>query len=215
MFRVVALGFYAGKIVDNLRSIGTFNGIRFVYCHTDEQRLMSHGNEDDEHILLTDIAQCHDAIHDDNELMAILVTDLWEDCSRKYAAEIMAELWNYADRTYCFASIPFYAGGHRDSALEEFRKITYWSGLSILQDNLKQDGVFFINRDDGTMHLLGLLLSHYRKGLSCDPDELPFGMWATEKQVEMALMAMYSNNPKMRRYYKAGTFSFHKSTHEY
>lgn len=162
------------------------------------------------------MTQCREAIHSDNDLMSVLVTDLYEDCSRQYAVEIMYELWSYADRAYCFASIPFYAGGKREPAIEVFNEITGCSDLTVLQDNLKQgEDVFFINRDLGTLHFLDLLLSHSKKGLSSECDELPFGVWATEKQIYMALHAMYSNNPKMQRYYKAGTFSFHKSTHEY
>ena len=137
MFRVVALGYWAGEIIDRLRATGTYDDIRFVFCDTDERQLMAHGNENDEHILLTDIAQCREAIHDDNELMAILVTTLFEDCSLQYASEIMSELWNYADRTYCFATIPFYAGGKRKAAIEVFKTITCWSDISIAQDMLK------------------------------------------------------------------------------
>lgn len=213
MFRVVALGYWAGEIVDMLRVTGTYDDIRFVFCDTDNDRLMSQGNEDDEHILLTDIAQCREAIHDDNELMAVLVTDLSEDCSRMYAAEIMSELWDYADRTYCFATIPFHAGGKRESATEVIKWLTYWSDITVLQDMLKMpESVFFINYYNGIARLLDLVLSHPHKGRSSDLDDLPFGVWATEKQLCMALNAMYSNN--MPEYYEAGTFSFHKSKHE-
>lgn len=214
MFRVVILGYWAGFIVEELRATGIYDDIRFVFCDTDYDRLMSQGNDDDEHILLTDMAQCREAIHDDNELMAVLLTDLSEDSSRMYAAEIMSELWNYADRTYCFATIPFYAGGKRESATEVIKWLTYWSDITVLQDMRKMpESVFFINYYNGIAGLLDLVLSHPRKGLSQDCDELPFGVWATEKQLWMALNAMYSNN--MPEYYDAGTFSFHKSTHEY
>ena len=162
------------------------------------------------------MTQCREAIHSDNDFMSVLVTDFSDDCSRQYAVEIMYELWSYAERAYCFASIPIWAGGKRDSAVDVFKEITDYSDITILQDNLKQgEDVFFINRDLGTVHFLDLLLSHPKKGLSSECDELPFGAWATEKQIYTALQAMYSNNPKMQRYYKAGTFSFHKSTHEY
>lgn len=216
MFRVVALGYWAGEIIDRLRATGTYDDIRFVFCDTDERQLMAHGNENDEHILLIDIAQCREAVHDDNELMAILVTTLFEDCSLQYASEIMSELWNYADRTYCFATIPFYAGGKRDVALEVFKNLTYWSDISVAQDMLKMPGsTFFIDYDEAITKLLALVLRHPLKGLSEDRDKLPFGVWATEKQMFTALNAFYSNNPEMASYYDAGTFSFHKSTHEY
>lgn len=214
-YRVVALGYFAGEIVDQLRATGTYDDVKFVYCDSDERKLMAHGEEDDEHILLTNMTQCREAIHSDNDLMSVLVTDLDEVCSRQYAGEIMYELWSYAERTYCFASIPFYAGGQREAAIEVFKEITDYCDLTILQDNLKQQDVFFINRDLGTVHFLDLLLSHPKKGLSSECDEFPFGFGATEKQVHLAFRAMYSDNCKMRRYFKAGTFSFHESTHEY
>ena len=91
MFRVVALGYRAGMIVDRLRARKNYDDIRFVYCNADSRLLSEWGKEEDEHILLTDIAQCREAIHDDCELMAILVTCLDEDCSQKYASEIMYE----------------------------------------------------------------------------------------------------------------------------
>jgi len=216
MFRIVALGYWAGEIIDRLRVSGTYDDIRFVFCDTDERQLMAHGNEKDEHILLTDIAQCREAIHDDNEPMSVLVTTLHEDCSLQYASKIMSELWNYADRTYCFATIPFYAGGKRDAALEVFKSLTYWSDISIAQDMLKMpDSTFFIDYYDAIAKLLALVLQHPRKGLNEDRDKLPFGVWATEKQLFMALNAFYSTNPEMGSYYKAKTFSFHKSTHEH
>lgn len=216
MFRAVALGYFASEIVDQLRTTGIYDDINFVYCHTDKRLLMAHGNDEDKHILLINKTQCREAIHSDNDLMSILVTDLYEDCSQQYAVEIMYELWSYADRTYCFAIIPFYAGGKRGTAIEVFKGITDCSDLTILQDNLKQgEDVFFINWNCGAVHLLELILSHPNKGLSLERGELPFGAWATEKQAHMALLAMYSNNRKMRRYYKAGTFSFHETTHEY
>ncbi len=214
-YRVEALGYFAGEIVDQLRATGTYDDIKFVYCDSYEQRLKAHGEEDDEHILLTNMTQCREALHSDIDLMAILVTDLYEDCSRQYAFEIMYELWNYAERTYCFASIPFHAGGKREPAIEVFKEITDYCDLLILQNNLKQEEVSFIKHDYGIIHQLDLRLSHPKKGLSSEREELPFGIWATEEQVHMALLAMYSNNRKMRRYYKAGTFSLHESTHEY
>lgn len=216
MFRVVALGYWAGEIIDMLRATYTYNDIRFVFCDTDERQLMAHGNENDEHILLTDIAQCREAIHDDNELMAVLVTTLYEDCSLQYASEIMSELRNYADRTYCFATIPFYAGGKRDAALEVFKNLTYWSDISVAQDMLKMPAsTFFIDYYDAIAKLLALVLRHPSKCFRSKNRDLPFGVWATEKQMFMVLNAVYSNNPEMESYYNAGTFSFHKSTHEY
>lgn len=119
MFRVIALGYRAGMIVDRLRAKRKYEDIRFVYCNTDSRLLSGYVGEENEHILLTDITQCREAIHDDNELMAILVTCLDEDCSRTYASEIMSELWKYADHSYCIASLPFQAGGYRPAATEE------------------------------------------------------------------------------------------------
>lgn len=57
----------------------------------------------------------------------------------------------------------------------------------------------------------------YRAGMIVDRlvskfEELPFGVCETE-QLLKEMNAMYSNN--MPEYYKAGTFSFHESTHEY
>lgn len=214
MFRVVTLGYWAGVIVTELRAMGKYDDIRFVFCDTDYDLLMSQGYENDEHILLTDMAQCREAIHDDNELMAVLVTDLSEDCSRMYAAEIMSELWNYADHTYCFATIPFNAGGKRESAIEVFNQLANWSDITVMQDFRKMpESVFFIDYYNGIARLLDLVLSHPKNGLSEERDKLPFGVWANEKQLWMALNAMYSNN--MPEYCEAGTFSFHKSTHEY
>ena len=217
MFRVVALGYRAGMIVDRLRANKNYDDIRFVYCNTDSRLLSEWGKGEDEHVLLTDIAQCREAIHNDNELMAVLVTCLGNDFkndSWKYASEIMAELWNYADHSYCLASLPFWPGGQRPAAIEMFKKITSWSDITVLQDDLKEPYNHFpIEIDKGLVRFLDLLLSHPQKGRSSELDDLPFGVWATEKQLWMALNAMYSNN--MPEYYEAGTFSFHKSTHEY
>ncbi len=217
MFRVVALGYRAGMIVDRLRAKKNFDDIRFVYCNTDSNLLKACGKEEDEHILLTDIAQCREAIHDDNELMAVLVTCMFGDVagndSWKYSSEIIYELWSYADYTYCLTSLPFWAGGKRDEALEIFNWITDYSNITVLQDDLKEPYNHFpIEMDKGLVRFLDLLLSHPQKGRSSELDDLPFGVWATEKQLWMALNAMYSNN--MPEYYEAGTFSFHKSTHE-
>lgn len=214
MFRVVALGYRAGMIVDRLRAKKNYDDIRFVYCNSDSRLLSEWGKEEDEHILLTDIAQCREAIHDDNELMAILVTCLDEDCALKYASEIMYELWGYADHSYCFATLPFEAGGKRKAALEIFNWLTDYSDITVLQDDLKEPYNYFpLDMDKGLVRFLDLFLSHPRKGRSSELDDLPFGVWASEKQLWMALNAMYSNN--MPEYYEAGTFSFHKSTHEY
>ena len=192
MFRVVALGYRAGMIVDRLRAKKNFDDI------------------------LTDIAQCREAIHDDNELMAVLVTCLGDYISGysswEYSSEIMSELWNYADHSYCITSLPFWAGRQRPAAIEMFKKITYWSDITVLQDDLKDPCNFCLNLYCGMVRFLDLLLSHPQKGRSSELGDLPFGVWATEKQLLTALNAMYSNN--MPEYYEAGTFSFHKSTHE-
>ena len=219
MFRVIALGYRAGMIVDRLRARKEYDDVKFVYCNTDKDWLSGCGQEEDEHIHLKNIAQCREAIHDDNELMAVLVTCLGydggpSDTSREYAAEIMSELWTCADRTYCFATVPFAPGGHRPSAFEIFNSLTYWSDISVLQDDLKEPyRIDVLSMDKGLIRFLDLVLSHPRKGRSSERDKQPFGVWATEEQLWMALNAMYSNN--MSEYYKAGTFSFHKSTHEY
>ena len=219
MFRVIALGYRAAEIVDRLRANKSYEDIRFVYCNANEDFLSDVGRENDEHIHLKNIVQCREAIHDDNDRMAVLVTCLgydWgpSDTSREYAAEIMSELWNCADRTYCFATVPFAPGGHRPSAFEIFNSLTYWSDISVLQDDLKEPYMIdVLSMDKGLVRFLDLILSHPRKGRSSEREEIPFGVWATEEQRWMALNAMYSNN--MPEYYKAGTFSFHKSTHEY
>ena len=215
MYRVVALGYVAGEIVDQMRAIGSYDDIRFVYCDTDKERLMSHGNNNDEHILLTSLAQCNEAIHDDCEFMAVLVTDLGDEASKKYVCDIMYELWGYADYTYCFAV------GHKledvtkaeGKYAELFRWITDYSNITVFQDNSRLP--VDIDRYNGISQLLGLVLHHPSKYKSDEREEFPFGVLATEKQLFAALQAMYSNNPKMRRYYNAGIFTFHKSTHEY
>ncbi len=51
MFRVIALGYRAGMIVDRLRAKKNFDDIRFVYCNTDSRLLHEWGKEEDEHIL--------------------------------------------------------------------------------------------------------------------------------------------------------------------
>lgn len=216
MFRVVALGYRAGTIVDRLRTKKKYDDIRFVYCNTDCSLLMDCGREEDEHILLTNMVQCREAIHDDCELMAVLVTCLGDDfdSSREYAAEIIGELWGYADHSYCLATLPIHAGGQRDRAVEIFDSLTDWSDITILQDDLKEPYNYFpLDMDRGLIRFLDLILSHPRKGRSSDLGDLPFGVWATEKQLWMALNAMYSN--KMPEYYEAGTFSFHKCNHVY
>lgn len=96
MFRVIALGYRAGMIVDRLRAKKNYDDIRFVYCNTDRRLLPEWGKEEDEHILLTDITQCRKAIHVDNERMAILVTCLGDYIigysSWEFSSEIMSEL---------------------------------------------------------------------------------------------------------------------------
>ena len=217
MFRVVALGYRAGMIVDRLRARMHYDDIRFVYCNANEDLLSEWGNEEDEHIHLKNMVQCREAIHDDCELMTVLVTclgnDFYEDSSRKYAVEIMGELWDYADHTYCFATIPYPAGGQRSSAIEIFNSLTDWSDLTVLQDDLKEpynhDPLWM---DKGLVRFLDLILSRPRKGLVSEFEELPFGVCETE-QLLKEMNTMYSNN--MPEYYKAETFSFHESTHEY
>ena len=215
MYRVIALGHEAGEIVDQLRRTGIYDDIRFVFCDTESNRLKTHGRDDDERVLLTGIAQCREAIHEDCELMAVLVTSLEEDDSLKYAMEIMYELWSYADYTYCFATTPYGdAVRKKDGSLVgAFNWITDYSLVTVLQDNGRLPEDF--GRSKGMARLLELVLQHPRKGLSEDRDESPFGVWATEKQLYMALQAMYSNYPELSGYYDAEVFSFHKSTHEY
>lgn len=215
MYRVIALGHEAGEIVDQLRRTGIYDDIRFVFCDTESNRLKTHGRDDDERVLLTGIAQCREAIHEDCELMAVLVTSLEEDDSLKYAMEIMYELWSYADYTYCFATTPNGdAVRKKDGSLVgAFNWITDYSLVTVLQDNGRLPEDF--GRSKGMARLLELVLQHPRKGLSEDRDESPFGVWPTEKQLYMALQAMYSNYPELSGYYDAEVFSFHKSTHKY
>lgn len=215
MFRVIALGYWAGEVIDRLRANGNYDDIRFVFCDTDKRQLMAHGNENDEHILLTGIAQCREEIHDDNELMTVLVTDLGDEVVSKFTIEIIYELWSYADHTYCFAGgAKTNSLGGNDQELEQiFKWITDYAEITVLQDNGRLHSG--LDRYNGVVQLLRLILQHPRKGRSENRDELPFGVWATEKQLFMALNAMYSNNSAMESYYKAEVFSFHKNTHEY
>ena len=218
MFRVVALGYRAGMIVDHLRAHKDYEDIRFVYCNTDEDFLSGVGREKDEHIHITSMSQCREAIHEDNELMAVLVTCLgydWgsSDASREYAAEIMSELWNYADHTYCFATIPFAPGGYRLSAFEIFNSLTDWSELSVLQEDLKEPyKIDPLEMDKGLVRFLELILSRPEKGGTFDYDEVPFGVSADSEQLLIAMNNLYAKD--MPEYYKAGTFSFHESTHD-
>lgn len=215
MYRVIALGHEAGEIVDQLRRTGIYDDIRFVFCDTESNRLKIHGRDDDEHVLLTGIAQCREAIHDDCELMAVLVTSLEEGNAIKYAMEIMYELWSYADYTYCFATIPSgdAARNRNGSLVDAFNWITDYSIITVLQDNSRLPES--LDRNKGLARLLGAVLQHPRKGLGEDHGESPFGVWATEKQLYIALQAMYSNYPELSGYYDAEVFSFHKSTHNY
>lgn len=215
MYRVIALGYEACEIVDQLRSNGIYDDIRFLFCDTESNRLKTHGQDDDERVLLTGIAQCREAIHDDCELMAVLVTSIEENDSLKYAMEIMYELWSYADYTYCFATTPDGDAIKKKGGplADAFDWITDYSIITVLQDNSRlPEG---LDRNKGMARLLGAVLQHPRKGLSEDCDELPFGVWATEKQLYMALQAVYSNYPELSGYYDAEVFYFHKSTHNY
>ncbi len=215
MCRVVALGHWAASVVDRLRSIGNFDDIRFVYSDTDKERLMSHGNNNDEHILLTSLEQCREAIRKDCEFMTGLVTDLGDRATLKYVADIVYELWGHADYTYCFVTAPKLENTIviKEEYAKLFRWITDHSLITVLQDRSRLPE----NLDSyhGIALLLGLVLHHPRKGTSDERNELPFGVLATEKQLYMAFQAMYSNNPQIQGYYDAATFSFHKSTHEY
>lgn len=214
MYRVVALGDWAGGVVDRLRESGIYDDIRFVFCDTDERRLAVHGNKEDEHILLNNLAQCREAIHDDCELMGVLVVNL-EEIAREYIIEIIYELWGYADYTYCFATgsdlaeITIGAG----KSAELFKWITDYSVITVYQDeSCLPEG---LDRNDGIAQLLGLVIHHPCKYKSYEREELPFGVWATEKQLFMALQAVYSNHAQMQGYYNAGSLTFHNSTHEY
>lgn len=214
MYRVVALGDWAGGVVDRLRENGIYDDIRFVFCDTDERRLAAHGNKEDEHILLNNLTQCREAIHDDCELMAVLVVNL-EEIAREYVIEIIYELWGYADYTYCFAAGPVLAEitkGTGKSA-ELFKWITDYSVITVYQDeSCLTEG---LDRNDGIAQLLGLVLRHACKYKSDEREDVPFGVWATEKQLFMALQAVYSNHAQTQGYYEAESFTFHKSTHEY
>lgn len=214
MYRVVALGDWAGGVVDRLRQNATYDDIRFVFCNADEGKLMTHGVEHDEHILLRGIAQCREAIHDDCELMAVLVVDL-EEIAREYVIEIIYELWGYADYTYCFATGPDLANitkGAGKSA-ELFKWITDYSVITVYQDeSCLPEG---LDRNDGMAQLLRLVIHHPCKYKSDEREDVPFGVWATEKQLFMALQAVYSNHAQMQGYYNAESLTFHKSTHEY
>lgn len=214
MYRVVALGDWAGGVVDRLRQNATYDDIRFVFCNADEGKLMTHGIERDEHILLRDIAQCREAIHDDCELMAVLVVNL-EEIAREYVIEIIYELWGYADYTYCFASgtgledITSVGGKYA----ELFKWITDYSRITVFQDNSRlPQGLDCYN---GTALLLRLVIKHPRNGKSDVSKNAPLGVWATEKQMFMVLQAVYSNCIDLEGYSDADTFTFHESTHEY
>lgn len=214
MYRVVALGDWAGCVVDRLRENGIYDDIRFVFCDTDERRLAAHGNKEDEHILLNNLTQCREAIHDDCELMAVLVVDL-EEIAREYVIEIIYELWGYADYTYCFATGPaleeITKGAGKTAEL--FKWITDYSVITVYQDDsCLPEG---LDRNDGIAQLLGLVLNHPSKYKSDEREEVPFGVWATDKQLFMALQAVYSNHAQTQGYYEAESFTFHKSTHEY
>lgn len=214
MYRVVALGDWAGCVVDRLRENGIYDDIRFVFCDTDERRLAAHGNKEDEHILLNNLTQCREAIHDDCELMAVLVVDL-EEIAREYVIEIIYELWGYADYTYCFATGPaleeITKGAGKTAEL--FKWITDYSVITVYQDDSCLPGG--LDRNDGIAQLLGLVLNHPSKYKSDEREEVPFGVWATDKQLFMALQAVYSNHAQTQGYYEAESFTFHKSTHEY
>lgn len=213
-YRVVALGRRAALIVDRLRSKKRYGGIRFVYCNTDSDELKDSGWKGDERILLTDIAKCRNAIRGDKERMVVLVSSLGNDftyknLSWKYAAEIMAELSSHSERSYCFVSIPFWAGGQRNSGMEVFNQLTDRGNIIVLQDDLKAPYRYsFGYIDEGLGSLLEMVLQPMRHGRRKKCRGRPFGVWATEKQVLTALLAKYSNN--MPEYYKEGTFSFHK-----
>lgn len=214
MYRVVALGDWAGGVVDRLRETGFYDDIRFIFCDTDERRLAAHGNKEDEHILLTNLAQCREAIHDDCELMAVLVVSL-EEIAREYVIEIIYELWGYADYTYCFATGPdlveITKGAGKSAEL--FKWITDYSEITVFQDNSRLP--VGLDRNDGIAQLLGLVIHHPCKYKSDEREDVPFGVWATEKQLFMALQAVYSNHAQMQGYYNAESLTFHKSTHEY
>lgn len=214
MYRVVALGDWAGCVVDRLRENGIYDDIRFVFCDTDERRLAAHGNKEDEHILLNNLTQCREAIHDDCELMAVLVVDL-EEIAREYVIEIIYELWGYADYTYCFATGPALEEITKSAGktAELFKWITDYSVITVYQDDsCLPEG---LDRNDGIAQLLGLVLNHPSKYKSDEREEVPFGVWATDKQLFMALQAVYSNHAQTQGYYEAESFTFHKSTHEY
>lgn len=44
MYRAVALGYWAGEIIDRFRTDSTYDDVRFVFCDTEENWFMSHGS---------------------------------------------------------------------------------------------------------------------------------------------------------------------------
>lgn len=218
MIRVVAVGNGAGNIVDQLRKTKTFPDVEFLFCDTDKEALDRHGIAEDKHVLLTpNMEQLRKDVHADNAPGTVLVCCLGGHATSKYALEIAQELRDSSDKAYCVASIPAsYEGAERiANAMRVFEQITGQCGISILQNNDNVPGCLNISQmDNGIVCLLDLLLSHPKKGTSKEDAELPFAVWATANQVNMALNALYSNNPELASYYEMGTFSFHKKSED-
>lgn len=207
---VITVGNKAGRIVDYLRQENDYDNAEFWFIGSAKSELLSHGYLTEPHIHFGKAFNTKyiEAIHVDNEMAAILIASLDEDITQTFLYDIVGEVWNYADKVYCFLTLPTAKDGveSRNIAIDLFHRITDWSDITVLHDceDIPEGALF----EEGMVQLVKCCLE--------DPDadnEEAHGLmttaeWATVKQM-WAILNSYVVN-QMPAYWEAATFSFHK-----
>ena len=208
--RVIAIGNKAGRIVDYLRQENDYDNAEFWFCGTKVSNILRHGYLAEPHILFSKKFNTKyiEAIHVDNEMVAIVIASLDETISRIYLYDVVGEVWNYADKVYCFLTLPTDKDGveSRNRAIDLFHKITDRSYLTVLHDCKDiPEGVLF---EDGMAQLVKCCLEYPDADNEEVHELMTTAEWATVKQM-WAILNSYVVN-KMPAYLEAATFSFHK-----
>lgn len=206
--RVIAVGDKAGRIVDYLRQEDDYDNVDFWFLGSTGSGLLSHGYLTEPHIHLGKVFNTKyiEAIHVDNELAAIVIASLDEQISQTFLYDIVGEVWNYADKVYCFVMLPPTKEGteRRNNAIDLFHRITDLSDITVFQDN--KDLPDNVNYEEGMAQLVKCCLDH---PFDEEAHELmTIAEWATVKQM-WAILNSYVVH-QMPAYLEAATFSFHK-----
>jgi len=209
MIRVIAVGNGGGNIVDCLREKEDFKDVEFWYCDSDKADLMGHGQDTDRHILFGRDFHIKyiDDIHVENEFVAIVVACLGGQMTSTYLYDIVGESWGFADKVYCFVTLPIrFDMERRNKAIEIFHNITDWSDITILQDNAELPEN--TQQNDGMAQLLTCCLRNPKNGTSEDRELFTTAELVTVKRMWVILNSYVVN--RMPEWFEAATFSFHK-----